>query len=863
MLTITFDPAFDQGFWPGPLADKDAAAGEVWVGPMGLLNILESMTGLRGATVPPILRAASLVPAIRSKDGFWSESAQVDPLGTAAKVLQWRDHLKIHGWQGQECSQRLRELAQITKNAFLGFPDRLVEVEKALGFSSNSVSNLNLLEPVHELPHCWQQVLQKLEQTGSTLTNKHITPAKSQGDLRASLKDNFQPQGDGSLQLLRPLTQSQAARETAAWLSGLEDLETTVIIGPDSILDQALHRFGLPTTGASLQVYDNALLQILPLVLEMAWQPPDPQRALELLTLQIGPVPKSIAFRLVRALQDYPAVGSERWHQAMYEGLQSIEDRDRRGKVQSRLKAIFESKVQETTYPASEILTRIELVWNWAIGRMKQNVEQLEWQSLFSQLDNAKRLVYISGIDKFTAPQIKRMINELTQESEQIPLFPHQAGLARVGGPECLVDKAKNVIWWSFNQETAQPAFEDPFSSKEKRALAQEGVKLPDPGKQAERSAMRWQRPHFLTESTLLLVCPQNSTAGEEQFPHPFWDELTGKIENKGKTTPLQKREIISSAKPKKQKRNAAALPKPQHFWRLEQPELLTKPSWESPSSLSSLLSCPLQWIVNYQARLSSGLTASLAEPEELEGWFVHEIVARVLEICRQKPQKMRNATDEAERIFEEQGPTIAAKFFLPGFDHVRAKVRNTTKETAKQILHIVEQGGFGIESVEQTYSQELPNFEYNLEGTPDLVLNSPLAVLDMKRGGINFRQGEIENGTSVQLAVYARLLVTNDEQTFPPAGYFMLWPEQLITAYPQAFPRALHIQGPALEQTWQAVTKGYVSTWNELEQGEVRVPGTDPEAANESTIENGRLILAPCSFCDLDIICGKAFSEE
>jgi hypothetical protein len=271
MLTITFDPSFDQGFWPGPLADKIATAGEVWVGPMGLLNILETMTGLRGPGVPPALRAASLVPALRSTNGFWSASAEVDPLGTASKLLQWRDYLKIYGWQGQKCSPRLGELAQVTQEVLPGIPDRLLAITQHLSPAGNDISHLIVFHPLDELPLCWQQVLHTLEQTGTTVTAKDISPVRAGGDLAAARQDEFQPKADGSLQLLRPSNPSAAAQEVAAWLSGLDCLDQTVIIGPDSILDQALHRFGLPTSGAGITVYDNALLQILPLTLEMAW----------------------------------------------------------------------------------------------------------------------------------------------------------------------------------------------------------------------------------------------------------------------------------------------------------------------------------------------------------------------------------------------------------------------------------------------------------------------------------------------------------------------------------------------------------------------------------------------------------------
>ena len=63
----------------------------------------------------------------------------------------------------------------------------------------------------------------------------------------------------------------------------------------------------LVAAGSSLLSACSPLLQVLPLVLEMGWQPPNPQRALELLTLTVSPVPRMIARHLAEALQNWPA----------------------------------------------------------------------------------------------------------------------------------------------------------------------------------------------------------------------------------------------------------------------------------------------------------------------------------------------------------------------------------------------------------------------------------------------------------------------------------------------------------------------------------------------------------------------------
>ena len=41
-LIITFDPALDGDCFPGPLDGRDVVVGEAWLGPLGLINRLQT-----------------------------------------------------------------------------------------------------------------------------------------------------------------------------------------------------------------------------------------------------------------------------------------------------------------------------------------------------------------------------------------------------------------------------------------------------------------------------------------------------------------------------------------------------------------------------------------------------------------------------------------------------------------------------------------------------------------------------------------------------------------------------------------------------------------------------------------------------
>ncbi len=85
-MIIHFNPDSDALPWPGPRTGPSAYAGETWVGPLGLLGLLETALGLGGITESDTARAFALVPDLRDNVGFWNRSAEADPFATACRL---------------------------------------------------------------------------------------------------------------------------------------------------------------------------------------------------------------------------------------------------------------------------------------------------------------------------------------------------------------------------------------------------------------------------------------------------------------------------------------------------------------------------------------------------------------------------------------------------------------------------------------------------------------------------------------------------------------------------------------------------------------------------------------------------------
>jgi hypothetical protein len=864
-VRIVFDPTFDATPWPGPLAARDAAAGDAWAGPRFLLNLLETQLGLGGPVVPAALRSATLVSAIGSTEGFWSESARVDPLGTARTLLDWRDALWMAGWRGEPLrAGRLAALARVTSTAPPGIPDRIVAVADALARRGADVAELVLVEPTDDLAPAWRVVVDRLARHGTRITPTVLAPADARGDLARAQLLSFAPAGDGTLQLLRPHGPLRAAEEVAAWLAaraGADGLAKTVVIGADPVLDAAFRRHGLPTTGSGRPARDNALLQILPLVLALGWSPPDPQRALELLTLSDGPVPRGLAWRLARALHQRPAVDSDPWRDALAEGLAAYESAEDRTRLQTRLAVLFGASVARgAKYPANEVRRRLDVLDAWVRGRMAiATTDEAGWNALLHAALNLRALVDASRLDGLEAPELERFLDEALDGDPPLAAFPAEAGLVGVHAPGAVAGSAACVVWWSFDLESVPAIPVVPLTTAERRALIAAGVVLPDPGELAVAAAARWRRPLQQTTDALLLVCPRTAADGTDRHPHPLWDELVADLASGGSLSALERTTPFDA--PVRTRRTARALPAPRRVWNVA-PGVLRARDKESPSSLGTLLGCSFKWAVGYRGGVWAGGTAALPQTERLLGTLAHVLLARLLEEGITSPEA---AQLRAEALFDAEGARVAAPIFLPGFDASRADARKILALSARELTRILAASRLRVQAVETEVECELD--DGRLRGTPDLVVGPPTAVIDLKWSGARFRRDQLAAGTAHQLAAYAQLVGDPAASALPPVAFFILRAQRLLTTDDAVFRDGDRLDGPAVRDTWDAFLAAFRRARERLGAGTIEaaaLAGADGvEGPDEDAIVDGALVLqAPCDFCELHTLCGRVFGD-
>jgi len=142
MQHIRFGLSIDSGAG----AHFHAAVGRSALGPLGLLNVLETHLGLLRAPVSQSERVVQMRQCLRAAmtgPRFYARSFEADELGSAATLLGWRDMWFEHGWSGTlavgagaSAGNRLADMVAVEALASSavapGLGQRLADVASAL-----------------------------------------------------------------------------------------------------------------------------------------------------------------------------------------------------------------------------------------------------------------------------------------------------------------------------------------------------------------------------------------------------------------------------------------------------------------------------------------------------------------------------------------------------------------------------------------------------------------------------------------------------------------------------------------------------------------------------------------------------------
>lgn len=500
------------------------------VGRLGFLSLLETYLGLSAPEASKARRVTIYSGLLRVHDNnsrFYSESLKADSIGTAARLLAWRDEWRLGGWDGSanpEHASRIQELAAIEKVALETLPpgeaERLHLVIQALSASGpGPIKSVHLVDQPEDFPLLWRQVFERLP-----AVEVRLPEPQGEGQLRALQEQaltvlaggsagNLTVQTDGSVLLVHAL----AATTAEHWLSAQHSHQPgdRLILAEEAgdSLDVSLSATGGVNCGFERPSQLRPALHALILALEMCWEPIDMNRLLDLLTHPVGPFSRPARGRLARAVAKQPGIGSEAWTAAKAKIAAGNDAQE----VADEITFWLESERWSRTdgVPVDALIARVARMKEAMRLRLSgEAADAASFTAAHSQCAAVhEALIELArqGLATVLPRQVEQLVAHATPAGATNPAAVSHVGCMRsTSKAAACIEATDEVIWWM----PSTPALPSPlpWSPAEVNALTQLGVQLRDPARELVSLALKWLRPLLAARKRFIIVCPSPGT---------------------------------------------------------------------------------------------------------------------------------------------------------------------------------------------------------------------------------------------------------------------------------------------------------------------------------------------------------------
>ena len=837
--------------------------GDIDVGPLGLLGLLETSLGLTAPVTPTaerVIQYRDCLARSLTDQRFYARSFQTDELGTAALLLEWRDTWRLAGWSGSfpaEAPARLSDMAEVEIEArqrvSTGIGDRLARILTALDTRKTCIQEIVLLDLLDDFPLMWQRVLARLSLKPGTLPTPQAPGML--GDLQRALMartagESVTPvtwREDRTLELVQSETVALAARWLARQMTAMQDA-LIVCGGEGERLDGALAASDHARTGLRDASAFRPALQVLPLALDLLWAPLNFQALVQFLTHPVCPIPGFARRRLAEKIARAPGIGGVDWHAALDEiDAHYRKESDERATTVREAIALWVEPIRHDITegaPVSALLARAIALTDFFRNRLIDDnpSRRSAFHAAFGQCSaatDALRALSMQRVDTLSPAQLKKLVTQATARGSENLMRVAEVGAHRaISDPAAAVEDADQVIWWQMQHPRLPAPY--PWSRSELTALAEAGVQLPSIESELQRIAATWCRPVIAARRKLTLVLPPPSVD-----VHPAWQMIRALLPD----APVRALEtILDQGGDGAQAIVETPLPARRRWWQLPEDVTLPPREKESFSSLELLLFTPFHWLLKYPARLRPSNLVELTNEFLLRGNLAHNLIEQYY----RTPGALGFSDADFNRWFEKEFPQLiteqGATFLMPGRSADLAGFRHRLHRAMSELRRHLALAKVHTITPEQAVEGHFTGG--TLAGYADLVLErdsrsgADRAIIDMKWAGFKKYREKLAKNRHLQLALYAELL-RQKTGAWPALAYFILDEARLLASDDQMFAQARQVK-PETDETaahlWQRFLASYAWRREQLEAGRIEValegiPENDDSAPPEEAI--------------------------
>lgn len=830
-MRIYFGLSFDDLVYPLPTT---TTGGVRYVGPQGLLHLLEAYLGLSGhPNNIEFLRIEQYRQALgalleQQPQAFYAASYRADQFATATELLSRRDELLLAGWDFHpeaSCPERLQTLADVEallrspeKNLHLtaGYAERFCDVLENLNSDRHPIREVYYNEPLDLVPFHYQRLFRLLEQDGILVQT--IPPLPINGDqtdldlLKQRLlahtgqKEKKQLRADGSLLILKGKRDTPLAHFLAKLIRKNTAFRPTCIIPEKNrSLDHALIQEGLPSLGILTASLSRPTIQVLKLAPVFLWRPINPYKVMEFISLAVKPLDDELATRLAHRMAESPGLQSDSWYGVVNQYLEELRSRPAFGdkrldpdEVERQYRFWFERKRYDSTgtAPKEDILQIYKYLSEWA--RKVFEEEGALNSSLLLLSEQAKRICELLEAlpeTQLTYLELERIVRTI-YEPAPIQLQPREKGyLPHVFHPQSIFGTASCILWWNFIQNEPAYFFARWYQS-EQTYLNQRQIFLLSPQQQNQLLVWQRKRPMLAAQHQLILVIPE-VVAGASKNPHPLYgdlqaafgnlDTVTYDITNPKEVEKLDRFFQLPTRQPLPHRR----LGRPKAFIRINTGATLQERENETISSLENLLYYPYQWVFRHKIKLKKSSILSIVNDYTLMGNLAHRLFEWLLRedvLSWDRPTLRQWINREAPSLLRREGAIL----LMYGREPERINFIKRVEFAAWSLINMIRDNGWQIAATEEPL--EASFLQTPINGRADLVLRrgAERLIIDLKWRGASRRERLIRNEEDLQLILYAHLL--KDAEHWPHTAYFIMESGKMIARNQLAFSNCVSV---------------------------------------------------------------------
>lgn len=860
------------------------------MGPTGFLVWLEGQMGLLYEESNDYLRMEQYRQSLkaqvaRSKAAeqdlpFYHRSLESDSLATASALLARRDELRMLGWTMQveaDLPIRLAALAEVEQSLksiygqiHPGFADRFASMRETLEELDIPLQQISLRTPEKHWPPAWQAFFEQLRSKGVAIHRLETpTPIKGKqlGHLQHHLRGEKLPelpegtQPDGSILIFRAKRETDLALYLAKlFLKNPAYRPLLLIPEKNRALDNALIQEGQASLGILSDSLARPTLQILKLVSTFLWNPLNPYKVLEFLSLQKKPFDQQFAKRIASVIAARPGIGSATWNITVARFFEEQEaaakGNEAKQKKLSKAREHYNFWFNRRRVSADEtvdIATVIELfryVERWARDEQKQNKEQDDQaqNSLVVLRAQARRIVELLEVfpeseHALSALQLERIVRTVYEPAPLQFRLAERDHLDYLHQGSAILAPVPELLWWNFTHNEQEAGFPKWYQSELRYLRNLLGWQPESPAQESQRKLwQRCQAPLYAQERLVLLL--PDFIEGRSVLPHPLMGDLKALFgESYLEKCSLQlpnnsPSELFQAFKlPQTEALELKAISRPRPFVKMEKPENLQPRDSESHSSLQSLFYYPYQWVFKYKVKLNSASLLSVIDERRLYGNLAHSLFEGLLKQLKESEQawdqeKVEGYIEQNYRsLMEKEGAIL----LLYGRDPDRINFVQRTKYAAWTLVNAIQQNGWRVWAIEKKLSGKFKGID--ISGIVDVILcndKKELALIDLKWSGKNYRSQQIINQEDLQLVLYSRLLCeaypkeTVDQ--WAHTAYFIIQDAQLVARNDLAFGRQVQALVPDADhlriqqEIWEKMQATYDWRMQQFKDGLIEI---------------------------------------